>query len=155
MPDFTDYYCVFPSILTDGCTLECFSDCEYDFLIANHLIKDAENFFKAVFNHLRVLKVGVYIIYAVPDKRFTFDNPRDLTTYEHLLDEFNNGACSIRFDHYLECNKTVEKLTEKKLLKRCAEFLEREENIHWHVSIMETFLDHIQQAIAGKLLMQS
>ena len=92
MPEFMDYYCVFPSFITDGCTLECITDCEYDFLIANHMIEHARNCFDAILNHLRVIKPGGHLLYAVPDKNHTFDKPREMTTYEHLRDELPNGG---------------------------------------------------------------
>lgn len=152
MPDFMDYYCVFPSFVTDGCTLECITDCEYDFLIANHMIEHARNCFDAILNHLRVIKTGGHLLYAVPDKNHTFDKPREMTTYEHLRDELPNGGNENQLAHYLEYNRVVNQMAEPELSRASKRDLETNSDIHWHVWDLNAFVEHLELANKDKLL---
>ena len=152
MPDFMDYYCVFPSFVTDGCILECITDCEYDFLIANHMIEHARNCFDAILNHLRVIKTGGHLLYAVPDKNHTFDKPREMTTYEHLRDELPNGVNENQLAHYLEYNRVVNQMKEPELSRASKRDLETNTDIHWHVWDLNAFVEHLELANKDKLL---
>lgn len=46
---------------------------------------------KAISEWLRVLKSQGFLVILVPNKQFTFDNRRDYTSFEHLLDDFKNN----------------------------------------------------------------
>lgn len=52
----------------------------YDFLLASHCLEQCANCIKTLQEWLRLLKPGGYIILILPDKRFTFDHNREVTT---------------------------------------------------------------------------
>jgi SAM-dependent methyltransferase len=88
-------------------TCEGIPDASQDFIIANHVVEHLENPLLAIQNMLRILKVGGIVFLALPDRRFTFDFDRDLTTFEHLLSDYENGPAGSRFGHYLEISEKL------------------------------------------------
>ena len=152
-PKFINTYCVYPSIIDNGEKLLKIQDESYDFLIANHMIEHTENVFKTIQNHLRVLKKGGILYYAVPDKRFTFDKNRELTTYEHLKAEYLYGSENYRYEHFLDFVTNVQNVKEEKEASKVAKKLSEEGlDTHFHVWTSETFIDHIKKAIDDKIL---
>lgn len=152
-PKYEDYYCVYPNIIENGELLISIEDNKYDFLIANHMLEHTENVFKTIQNHLRVLKKGGILYYAVPDKRFTFDKNRKLTTYEHLKAEYLYGSENYRYEHFLDFVTNVQNVKEEKEASKVAKKLSEEGlDTHFHVWTSETFIDHIKKAIDDKIL---
>ena len=104
-----------------------------------------ENVFKTIQNHLRVIKKGGILYYAVPDKRFTFDKNRKLTTYEHLKAEYLYGSENYRYEHFLDFVTNVQNVKEEKEASKVAKKLSEEGlDTHFHVWTSETFIDHIK-----------
>lgn len=151
-PKYEDYYCAYPIILDDGEKLRKIENEKYDFLIANHMLEHTENFFETIQNHLRVIKKGGILFYAIPDKRFTFDKNRKLTTYEHLKDELNNGVKENSYEHYLDVAMNIENLKEEEAKEKATELLNEGMDTHFHVWTSETFIEHIKTAIKDKIL---
>jgi hypothetical protein len=85
-------------------------------------------------NHLLKLRTNGVLFYAVPDKRFTFDSDRPLTSLEHLLaDAQDNGAAS-KYEHYREWATYVDKLsTEAEIEAKATELEQKDLRIHFHV----------------------
>lgn len=148
MPETEELYCVYPSVIDDGEKLTKIKNQSYDFLVANHMLEHTENVFRTIDNHIKVVKEGGYIFYALPDKEHTFDKDRELTTYEHLKDEYYNGSEHNKIKHFKEFGKIVSKIEDEALLE---DFVNRhvEENrdIHFHVWEHSTFLSQILQWI--------
>src|SRR5512136_777634 len=94
-------------ILDDGETLRTIGDESQDFVIANHFLEHCEDPIGAIENFSRVLKVGGIAFLAVPDKRFTFDRERPLTSVEHLLRDHEIGPTSSRLQHLEEWTRIV------------------------------------------------
>lgn len=148
MPETNEMYCVYPTIIDDGEKLTKIEPKTYDFLVANHMLEHTENVFRTIENHIRVVKEGGYLFYALPDKRHTFDKDRELTTYEHLKDEYYNGSAHNRVEHYKEFGRLVSKVTDEALLEDYVKIhIEQNRDIHFHVWEYETFLDQILQWI--------
>lgn len=151
-PEMMNMYCVYPSIIDNGEILSKIDSEKYDFLIANHMLEHTENLFKTMQNHLRVIKKGGILLYAIPDKQYTFDIDRELTTYEHLKVEYYEGSEKFRFQHYLDFHENVEKLSGDALIKKTEESMKDHLDTHFHVWTPETFLEHMQQAIKDNIL---
>jgi predicted SAM-dependent methyltransferase len=152
-PEFINTYCVYPNVIDNGEILSKIQSETYDFIIANHMIEHTENFFKTINNHLRVLKKGGILFYAVPDKRFTFDIDRELTTYEHLKTEFIEGSQKNRYAHFVDFLTNVSNIKEEEKLHAAAKKSTEEGlDTHFHVWTSETFLEHIELAIEDKIL---
>lgn len=63
---------------------------KYDCIISSHQIEHLANPIKSLILWKDVLNDGGYILSFIPDKRFIFDSNRPTTTFEHLLEDFNN-----------------------------------------------------------------
>ncbi|MGH7995010.1 MAG: methyltransferase domain-containing protein [Opitutaceae bacterium] len=75
-------------------------DASADFVIACHVLEHLANPIGAIAEMFRVLKRDGCLVVAVPDKRFTFDKPREITSFEHLWLDYLNKAQSSDDDHY-------------------------------------------------------
>lgn len=64
----------------DKCGLSVFEDNSQDFVIINHVLEHLFDPVLAIRECFRVLKRGGTLVASVPDKRFTFDKNRTLTT---------------------------------------------------------------------------
>ncbi|HKR01922.1 MAG TPA: glycosyltransferase [Pyrinomonadaceae bacterium] len=132
-------------IISDGERLEVFEDETQDFVIANHFLEHCQNPINALMNMLRVLRPGGVLYLAVPDKRFTFDADRPVTTLEHLLRDYAEGPEWSKEQHFREWARLVSKAEGEAAMKaEAARLMELDYSIHFHVwtqaEIMEVLL---------------
>jgi ubiquinone/menaquinone biosynthesis C-methylase UbiE len=59
-----------------------------DFVIANHVLEHADNPFKVLLNWSRVMKPGGTMMITVPIAARCFDRNRQVTSLEHLVDDY-------------------------------------------------------------------
>lgn len=131
-------------IFDDGETLELIPDDSQDFIIANHFIEHCKDFISTIKTHLKKLKTGGVLYYAVPDKRYTFDKDRNLTTWLHISDDYKNIIAERQIIHIKEWIEIVEHITDKDLfLQRADEIIDTNYSIHYHVWTMHSFLNHL------------
>jgi hypothetical protein len=93
-----------------------------------------------------VLRRDGILYMAIPDSRVTFDSKRELTTTEHLLDEWRNGPERNRYDHYLDYVLHVDRvlfagIRRDTVGERVAYWMSIGYSIHFHVWRPDTFLD--------------
>jgi SAM-dependent methyltransferase len=69
-----------------------FRDNSLDYVVTSHVLEHVANPIAALAEWYRVLRPGGIIYLLVPDRRFTWDHPRPLTTVEHFLDDFERGT---------------------------------------------------------------
>ena len=100
-------------IVDDGERLETIGDLTQDFVIANHFIEHSQNPIGAIENMLRVLKHGGILYLAVPDKRYTFDIDRPVTTIEHLLQDYEQGPQWSKRQHFEEWSRFIDKIVDR------------------------------------------
>lgn len=74
----------------------------YDFLIASHCLEHCANTLITVNEWLRVVKKGGVILLILPDRRYTFDHNRPVTTFEHLKDDLKNEINESDLTHLSE-----------------------------------------------------
>ncbi len=128
-------------IVDDGETLASVADGSLDFIIANHMLEHCENPLGAVRTHFRKIKPGGVLYYAVPDKRFTFDADRPLTTTGHFIADDTLGPQISRAGHFDEWTRLVEKMTDPAAAQKAAERLDAiNYSIHFHVWDFESFM---------------
>jgi predicted SAM-dependent methyltransferase len=121
-------------ILADGETLESINDFSQDFVIANHFLEHCQNPLLAIENMLRVLKQNGVLFMAIPDKRYTFDIARPVTTYQHLENDYINGGEFSKKQHFEEWVKLVNKVTdESEATKQVNTLISMDYSIHFHV----------------------
>ncbi len=88
--------------ICEASNLQAIPSENYDFLISSHCLEHCANTFKTVKEWLRVLKKGGAIMLILPDKKYTFDHNRPFTTFEHLIEDFNDDIDERDLTHLAE-----------------------------------------------------
>ena len=87
-PELAAWKLVDVDVVDDGERLEKIEDGSQSFVTANHFLEHCQNPILALENMLRVVREGGIVYLAVPDKRYTFDRDRPVTSFEHLKRDF-------------------------------------------------------------------
>jgi len=103
-----------PDLLIDFDTddLALLKEQAFDFIIANHVIEHLVNPIQFLKNVSDNLRSGGQFFLTVPDKDFTFDKARALTSKEHLWQEYKAGVTSLSNKHIKEFLKYKETVSE-------------------------------------------
>jgi predicted SAM-dependent methyltransferase len=129
-------------IIDDGEQLHTIPDSSVDFIIANHMLEHCMNPIKTIQTFLSKLRTGGVVYIGIPDKRYSFDKNRELTSFAHLLDDYHNR--NDHFQHYIEWAKFVNGVKEEDEIVRQAHHLSRMQySIHFHVWDYNTFIDFL------------
>lgn len=124
------------NIIVDSAeTLEQISYNSQDFVIANHVLEHCENPLLALKNWRRVLKHNGAVFAAIPNKIYTFDKNREVTSLQHVIDDYIGGPGRSRMAHYRDwyANSTLEERKGLELEKWAALAYATNANIHFHV----------------------
>ncbi len=127
-------------IIDSGETLATLPDGQEDFVIAAQFIEHCRNPVRALANMLRVVKDQGFILLTVPDKRYTFDKHRPITTHEHLLDECLNGTEHTLRAHFHDFLKPADGIGDEALERSIDQMMARDYSIHYHVWDSEAFI---------------
>src|SRR6185369_8364592 len=137
-----------PDIIDNGEFLSSMGDAGLDFVVSSHQLEHCQSPLTAMQNHLRVVRPGGFVLYAVPDKNAIFDKDRDLTTVFHLLADYdmvNMGYDTDDLRHYLEWVYFVDGIKDfKKCVEVAHEKFTRREDIHFHCWDEETLRSTLQ-----------
>ena len=141
-------------VVDDGERLETVTPESVDFIVANHFLEHCQDPIATITTHLTKLRPGGILLYAVPDKRYTFDFRRDRTPLQHIIDDHEHGAQRSRAEHYLQWASHVHEGTGPPSAEQAQAYahqLEAEDySIHFHVwtaaDLTELML-HIQQRL--------
>jgi SAM-dependent methyltransferase len=135
-------------VVDDGEMLHHFPDNSLDFIIANHMLEHTENPLGTIRRHLRKVKPGGVLYYAIPDRRMSFDVDRKLTSFLHLVLDDRLGPALSRERHFREWVKYVTKEHDPVRAKAELEKLMRiNYSIHFHVWQTDSFLKFIKRAM--------
>jgi len=74
--------------LADAHSLPKIESVSMDYVCASHVLEHLTDPIKAILEWLRILKPGGILWLRVPDKRKTFDRPRERTALSHLIQDF-------------------------------------------------------------------
>jgi predicted SAM-dependent methyltransferase len=141
-PELSDSDLVDVDVIDDGELLKTFAPESLDFIIANHMLEHCRNPIKTIHTHIEKIKKGGVLYYAIPDKRYTFDKKRALTTIEHLVDDYNEKIDHSQ--HYREWCRYCEKISDDSEIKRRAEQLLRTGySIHYHTWTVNSFREFL------------
>ncbi len=111
---------------------------KYDFVISSHCLEHVANPLKAVSEWLRVLKNDGIILIVLPNKEYTFDHQRPVTTIAHLLADYSANIGEDDLTHLEEILK-LHDLKKDKLAGSFEQFRERglknfeKRSLHHHV----------------------
>ncbi len=145
-PELRAFDLVKVDVLDDGERLDRFADDSLDFVICNHMLEHCENPLGTIRSHLRRVRPGGVLYYAVPDKRRTFDLDRDLTPFAHLVDDDRHGPARSRRQHYREWSRFVSHAADADV-DADAERLDRMNySIHFHVWDDAAFRQFVESA---------
>ncbi len=140
-PELSESNLVEVDIVDDGETLVSTSDGSLDFIIANHMIEHCQNPIFTIENWLRVLKPGGVLYMAVPDKRYTFDCDRPVTSLEHLIQDYTEGPEWSMKSHFEEWVHLVGKIPENDVAAHAKSLVDLNYSIHFHVWTQVEFLE--------------
>lgn len=147
-PELADVELATVDIVDDGETLASIENDSLDFIIANHMLEHCENPLGAMRNHLAKIKKGGILYYAIPDKRFTFDKNRELTSFEHFLEDDEKGCEHSRLGHYQEYARLVDGLTvPDEIEARVNKLHGMRYSIHFHVWDHDSFQAFLARAV--------
>jgi predicted SAM-dependent methyltransferase len=133
-PELKSYKLVNVDIVDDGETLKTVKDATQDFVVANHFLEHCENPINAVVNFVRVLRDGGVLYLSIPDKRYTFDRKRQVTSLDHHIHDYMNGPSLSRKEHFRDWVVNVEqKRDELEIQHRIEELNSANYSIHYHV----------------------
>jgi SAM-dependent methyltransferase len=124
-----------------------------NFVIACHLIEHVPDPIHFIDECWRVLCEGGLLFLAAPDRRFSTDRPRPITSLDHLIDDHRRAERSIE-DHHLEeylCLTGGVVLPEDPAQRQTLFDLHRSRSIHvhvWDAPALAHFLAYCSQAAA-------
>lgn len=134
-------------IVDDGETLATIAEQSIDFIIANHFFEHCENPLGTLRTHLSKLRKGGVLFYSIPNKEYTFDRDRPLTTFEHVQQDDMRGPEVSRRDHYREWAMYVDKLTDPNEIEdKVKLLLEKHLRVHFHVWNRESLREFFNEA---------
>jgi predicted SAM-dependent methyltransferase len=141
------------SLIGNAQDLSVLSDDSVDFVVANHLFEHLDNPIQGLKEMVRVLRPGGVLYLALPEPRVTFDSKRDLTTVQHVLDEYRDGPSGSREAHFLDWVEKVEAFLEGNRVDdvqaRAQALSAMDYSIHYHVWRPDTFMDFLAAAKAA------
>ncbi len=108
----------------------------YDFILSCHQIEHVANPLKAIKEFRRILKKTGYLILILPNSKFDFDHNRKITTFSHLLDDFNFNISENDLTHLDESLKLTDftnNFTEFNRFKELAEDNFNNRILHHHI----------------------
>lgn len=116
----------------------------FDYIIINHVLEHTPNPIQVLENILKGLKDEGYLILSIPDKNYSYDIKRNLTTFEHLLADYYRGIDSVNDDHYIDFIQSVHPdafADKKRFINILKSVKERRE--HVHVWDSNSFRNHL------------
>jgi SAM-dependent methyltransferase len=147
-PELNDRELVNVDVVDDGEQLHHFANESLDFIIANHMLEHTENPLGTIRQHLRKLKPGGCLYYAIPDRRMSFDADRKLTPFWHLVLDDRLGPKISRTRHFREWVRFVNKQSDPvRAENQLKELMRINYSIHFHVWETSTFLKFLRRAM--------
>jgi SAM-dependent methyltransferase len=122
-----------PDMFSDLEHLTGIEDESQDFIIANHVLEHVEDPLRALGSIARVLRTTGVAFLALPDKRFTFDRDREITSLGHLIKDRDEGPDGSLAAHYDEWCRCIDHLAGEAHKQKIAVMLQERSNIHFHV----------------------
>lgn len=133
-PELRELPLVQVDIIDQGELLSSLDNETQDFVIANHFLEHCQNPLLALGNMFRVLKSQGILYICLPDKRYTFDSERPVTSLEHILEDYRKDPGKHKKDHFEEWVRLVQKVEIPDAIQQETErLMEMDYSIHFHV----------------------
>jgi glycosyltransferase involved in cell wall biosynthesis len=130
---------VTPELLTGLCEMEGVAEESLDFVIASHVLEHTPNPLLALRTAYSRLKPGGKLVLVVPDKRYTFDKERALTTLDHLVLDYNTPSSERDRQHWEEWYTKAFPVRPDQLDTSISAALCRNADIHYHTWTYKSF----------------
>jgi SAM-dependent methyltransferase len=85
--------------ICDAVSLKCIESDKYDFVLSCNNLEHIANPIKALTEWLRIIKAGGIILLVLPDKNSNFDHRRNITRFEHLMEDFERDVSEEDLTH--------------------------------------------------------
>jgi len=99
-----DFFC------RNGNIVEATGGIIFDYVVASHVIEHTPNLLQFLIDIHKILKPGGQLILIIPDKRFSFDVNRPVTTFGAVLEKYSANetkpSISAVYDHFALANAT-------------------------------------------------
>jgi SAM-dependent methyltransferase len=136
-----------PDIIDDGEILSSIEDNALDFIVANHMLEHCENPLGAIRNHLRKIRPGGILYYAIPEKTQSFDAARETTSFIHLVKDDLWGPEISRVRHFWEWVTFVNQTHDRsEAMAQVDELKKLNHSIHFHVWDEMSFREFVMGA---------
>jgi len=143
-PELSGREFVMVDIVDDGEHLHSILNESQDFVIANHFVEHCQDPIRTIGNMVRVLREDGILYFALPDKRYTFDQDRPVTPVDHILSDYENGPEASRRDHLDDWFRLVAKIEDKEEREAAIEkALGSDSHIHYHVWTQAEMLEMV------------
>ncbi|MCX5946875.1 MAG: methyltransferase domain-containing protein [Cyanobacteria bacterium] len=139
-------------------TMEGIPPDSLDFVISAHVLEHLHDPLGALKRQLECLKRGGILLFAVPDKRHTWDKDRPITTLAHLEADFLDGGVSTLLDAYVEHLTYVHPvlagvtLSPEQISDQAQAAMEQLQDIHFHTWTTETLGVMLQRLGRAQLI---
>lgn len=120
------------AIVDNGEKLDNIPDNSVDFIVANHFMEHCEDFIGTIALHSRKIRRGGRLFYAIPNRQHTFDRNRPNTTFEHLVQDHEQGTVLARKAHFLEWSTLVQNKVGAEAEAYAEEIEKSNYSIHFH-----------------------
>jgi SAM-dependent methyltransferase len=134
---------VTPEFLTNLCEMEGVAQESLDFVIACHVLEHTPNPLLAFRIAYSRLKPGGQFVLVVPDKRYTFDKERILTTLDHLILDYTSPSPERNREHLEEWYTKPFPVPPGQLDTMIATALNTNADIHYHTWTYESFIEMV------------
>lgn len=85
--------------ISDTTDLSQIKDCAYDFLLSSNCLEHIANPMKALTEWKRIIKNNGSLILVLPNKANNFDHNRSITSFNHILEDFNKNITEHDLTH--------------------------------------------------------
>jgi len=76
----------------EATSLDSLASSSYDFVLSSHMLEHTANPIQALIEWKRLLRANGTLVMILPNKEYTFDHRRPVTTLGHLIADFNAGV---------------------------------------------------------------
>jgi SAM-dependent methyltransferase len=85
--------------ICDAVNLMSIESAKYDFVLSCNNLEHIANPFKALTEMLRIIKQNGLLFLVLPKKESNFDHKREVTRFEHLLEDYKNNISEEDLTH--------------------------------------------------------
>jgi predicted SAM-dependent methyltransferase len=134
-PELRDLPLVDVAIVDNGEQLTKVKNGSVDFIVANHFLEHCQDPIGTLITFCKKLRSEGVVYMCIPNKEYTFDMDRPVTTYDHLLQEHKKyPSKELYLEHCREIAQHTEKLETKAEIDQCVRCLvQTKYSIHYHV----------------------